>query len=468
MRFYHGKDRKQHFWVKKLLKLYAVIDIEGTGGKYNEESIIEIAIFLFDGQKIVDQFITLVNPEKPIQPFVEKLTGITSKMVRRAPKFHEIAKRIVKITEGAIFVAHNVEFDYRILRLEFSRLGYPFEMRTLDTIHLSEMLIPGLSSYGLEKMCHELGINNSHRHRADGDALATVQLLKVLLEKDSKKIISRFTHNNTTEHDFPFQSQTENLENSTGIYYLFNVEGKVIYIGKSRNLRNEINKHFLPTSLEAQKIQDQINSLQVEETGSKVISSIKYYVEVKKNNPTYTSLPKKLMPYGLFIKEQRKKIQTFRVRAIRKGDKPVLMAHSEEVLLKVMGRIAFECEIDLSQYVPSTIFNKVKELFPPLGAPYKPKRKRVWRTILKETIYPDSTFLLLDKGRQPHEKSFVVFEKRKAIGYGFFELQSQVDTLDKVKLIMTPIKEDVFIKSVLFERFQGVRKAEIMTIKNPK
>jgi len=118
--------------------LYTILDIETTGGKFNEEGITEIAIYKFDGHTVVDQFISLVNPEKEIQPFVVKLTGINNKMLQNAPKFYEIAKRILEITKDATLVAHNTSFDYRILRTEFDRLGYDFTRNTLCTVELSK------------------------------------------------------------------------------------------------------------------------------------------------------------------------------------------------------------------------------------------------------------------------------------------------------------------------------------------
>ena len=89
--------------------MYAILDIETTGGKFNEEGITEIAIYKFDGQNTVDRFISLVNPEKEIQEFVVKLTGINNKMLRNAPKFYEVAKRIVEITKDCILVAHHLQ-----------------------------------------------------------------------------------------------------------------------------------------------------------------------------------------------------------------------------------------------------------------------------------------------------------------------------------------------------------------------
>ena len=161
--------------------MYAIIDVETTGGKFYDEGITEIAIYKFDGEKIVDQFISLVNPEKKIQPFVEKLTGINSKMLINAPKFFEIAKRIIEITEDCIIVAHNINFDYRILNIEFSRLGFKFNKATLCTVELSTSLIPKLPSYKLGKLVKSLGIPIKNRHRAFGDAKATVLLFKLLM-----------------------------------------------------------------------------------------------------------------------------------------------------------------------------------------------------------------------------------------------------------------------------------------------
>ena len=171
--------------------MYAILDIETTGGKYNEEGITEIAIYKFDGNEVVDQFISLINPERDIQPFVVKLTGINNKMLRNAPKFYEVAKRIIEITEDCILVAHNAEFDYRILSLEFERLGFDYQKKTICTVQLSQELIPDQESYSLGKLTKSLGIPISNRHRASGDAFATVKLFKKLLDKDiEKKVVS--------------------------------------------------------------------------------------------------------------------------------------------------------------------------------------------------------------------------------------------------------------------------------------
>ena len=182
---------------------YAIIDVETTGSSPYNGKITEIAIFIYNGSVIIDSFCTLVNPECGIPWNITKLTGITNEMVESAPKFYEIAKRIVEITANTTFVAHNVSFDYSFVREEFKRLGYDYKRKTLCTVHLSRKLIPGLRSYSLGNICQDLNISIEGRHRAGGDALATVQLFK--------KILSQ---NETVDHDL-FSSRKGNLTEET-------------------------------------------------------------------------------------------------------------------------------------------------------------------------------------------------------------------------------------------------------------
>ena len=229
--------------IKKNI-LYSIVDVETTGGKFNEEGITEIAIYKFDGIKIVDQFISLLNPEIPIQPFVQQLTGINNKMLSNAPKFFQVAKRVLEITENTILVAHNSSFDYRMLKIEFDRLGYEFSIPQLCTVSLSKKLIPEMASYKLGKLVKSLGIPISNRHRASGDALATVELFKLLLIKDSNKDIVNAIIKKK-ESNIKFVTITKDLKNITGIYYIYNELGQIIYIGKSKNIKNRVNQHLI-------------------------------------------------------------------------------------------------------------------------------------------------------------------------------------------------------------------------------
>jgi DNA polymerase-3 subunit epsilon len=267
--------------------MYTIVDIESTGGKFNEESIIEVAAYKFDGTSIKDQFISLVNPQRDIHPYVEKLTGITSKMVKTAPKFHEIAKRIVEITSDSILVAHNAQFDYRILQLEFKRLGYEFSMKSLCTVILSQELLPDQESYKLGRLSRSLGIPLKDRHRASGDALATVELFKILLEKDIKQNIIK-----KSIVEFPgesmnslFKDTIENLNNEVGVFYIYNKHKKLIYIDYSKDIKNKVVKLFTSKKFIPKYVQNNFKSIKVHKTGNISISVIKALNEIRSLKP---------------------------------------------------------------------------------------------------------------------------------------------------------------------------------------
>jgi len=279
--------------------LYAIIDIETTGGKFNEEGITEIAIHKFDGVDIIDSFVSLVNPEKEIQPFVVNLTGINNKMLRNAPKFYEVAKRIVEITKDCVLVAHNASFDYRILRTEFRRLGYDFDIPTLCTVELSKIIIPDLESYSLGKLCRNIGIPVSDRHRANGDAIATVKLLQLLLQKDKDKIIVKETIKSGNKRDLSKKLLTllEDLPLETGIFYLHRYNGDIIFIGKGKNIKKEVNKIFLRSSNRSRTLLKEMSTVSFDLTGSELIAQLKFNDEIENHKPRYNKKIKTKIQY---------------------------------------------------------------------------------------------------------------------------------------------------------------------------
>lgn len=164
--------------------MFSIIDIETTGNSYKFGKITEIAIYQHNGQEVTDSYSTLINPEMDIPYFITELTGIDNNMIKDAPKFYEVAKIIVEMTMGRTFVAHNASFDYKFIKEEFARLGYNYDRKTMCTVKLSRKLLPGHGSYSLGKLCADLGIEIDGRHRAAGDALATVKLFDILLKKN--------------------------------------------------------------------------------------------------------------------------------------------------------------------------------------------------------------------------------------------------------------------------------------------
>ncbi len=336
--------------------MYAILDVETTGGKYDEEGITEIAIYRFDGEKIIDQFISLINPEKEIQPFVIKLTGINNKMLRNSPKFYEVAKRIIEITENSILVAHNAGFDYRILQTEFRRLSFAFERKTLCTIKLSKILLPEQSSFSLGKLVSNLGIPFTNQHRANADAKATLKLFQLLLEKDSKKIILKKNIQNLTPNKIPskYIEIIDKLPSEMGVYYIHNKKNEIIYIGKSNNIKKRVLGHLTGIKKKAQEIQKAIFHVTFALTGGELISLLKQQNEIKVNTPIYNRGMKiRLFPMGI----------------------------------------------------------RIDSLYE----------------------YPFKNFLLIDKGREKGEFSFVYIKNNKFLGYGYYELNHQIKTKDQIE-----------------------------------
>ena len=390
--------------------MYSILDVETTGGKFNEEGITEIAIYRFDGEKIVDQFVSLINPEIPIQPFVQQLTGINDKMLINAPKFFQIAKRILEITENSILVAHNSSFDYRMLKIEFERLGYQFNISQLCTVKLSKKLIPDLKSYKLGNLVKNLGIPISNRHRASGDALATVELFKLLLLKDNEKIIvnSLITETKSSSKN-KWQKLINKLPNDVGIYYFHDQNGKIIYIGKSNNIKNRVNQHLTGKSKKSLNIQLEAFDITFERTGSELIALLKENTEIKKHKPKFNKLLKKIIKkFCLEICENFE------------GDKYLRICHYDDTINYL------ECYSSLKTANNRLEFFKKKY---ELSDSIKKNHINI-NLLIKDLSYKFKNMLLVDKGRDIDEKSVIVVKNNNYIGYGFFTLNHQISNFD--------------------------------------
>ena len=431
--------------------MYAILDIETTGGKYNEEGITEIAIYKFDGHTVIDQFISLLNPEREIQPFVVNLTGINSNMLRNAPKFYEVAKRIVEITNDCILVAHNAQFDYRILRTEFKRLGFEYERKSLCTVELSKHLIPGQTSYSLGKLVRSLGIPVADRHRASGDALATVKLFKILLDKDSNKnIIKESIRLNPKYQLEPRHLDIlDDLPTITGVYYIHNSKGDIIYIGKSNNIKKRINQHFTSTNQKSKKIQSQVYAVTYEATGSELVALLKESEEIKRNKPIFNrALRRSVFTHALYsfvdekkylnlkidIADGRKKpITTF---SNRQSGKSFITKAVEEYNLcqKLTGiyKTKTSCfNYDIKSCNGACVQEEASELY----------NKRV-QSLIDKNSYSQKNMVIIDKGRAIDERSAILIENGVFKGIGFFNLNYQINNIAVLESIITPMQNN--------------------------
>lgn len=424
--------------------VYAVIDIETTGGQYNKEGITEIAIYKFDGNQIVDQFISLVNPEIQIQPFVVKLTGINNAMLRLAPKFYEIAKRIVEITQDCVIIAHNAEFDYRVIRNEFRRLGYDFKRQTLCTVELSQKLIPDMKSYSLGKLVHSLGIPITDRHRANGDALATLKLFELLLSKDHGKTIMQSMIKSDLKIGLhpKFLDIVDSVPPSAGIYYIHNEQGEIIFISKSKNIKKQVLQHFTTESLTSKKIQQEIYTVTFEKTGNELIALLKENEEIAINKPKYNKITRKrIFPYSLYLKTNLKGYLFLSIEKTDGRKRNTMAFTSPNEAQKFIDKIYKATDIKFfTTFVNAKKSKKITsetffENWNESCDEYNTKLLQLFSMYDIDT----KNLIISDKGRKIEEKSAVILEQGQLKGYCFYDLNFRINSPERIDSNLIPI-----------------------------
>lgn len=326
--------------------MYSVVDIETTGNGYKGQKITEISVFLFDGEKIIDEFTSLVNPEQAIPYFITNLTGITEAMVRTAPKFYEIAKKIAEITKDAIFVAHNVNFDYNIIRDEFKSLGFDFKRKKLCTVRLSRKIIPGLSSYSLGNICTAEGIEIAARHRAKGDAEATVELFRRLLKRDDNFTINSFLNAKSREATLPpllDKKVVDKLPERHGVYYFKNEQKEVIYVGKANNIKQRVISHFYDKKKKEITMCLETADISYTETGSELIALLHESSEIKHLYPKFNRAQRKAgEAVGLFSYEDQKGIVHLAFNRLKLTPNPLMKFYSMAACRSMLEKV---CEV---------------------------------------------------------------------------------------------------------------------------
>lgn len=430
--------------------MYAILDIETTGGKYNEEGITEIAIYKFDGHEVVDQFASLVNPERPIQPFVVNLTGINNEMLRQAPKFYEIAKRIIEITNGCIMVAHNALFDNRILTTEFDRLGYRFEKETLCTVELAKKLIPDMPSYSLGKLVRSLGIPLTDRHRAQGDAKATVALFKLLLAKDtSKEIISETLRKEQPSLLKPKLLEiVENIPSETGIYYMHDEAGNILYIGKDKNIKKRLTQHFTAENRKSKILQREVKAVTFEKTGNELIASLKEAEELKQHKPPYNrGLGKMLFTHQLVSFTDTKGYLNLKIVPADGRKKSIITFSNYQLAVSLLLKIAEDYKLCLHLVgLPNTANDCIicVTKCPSISTKTEISTEYNQRVeaFIKERSLQNKNMLIIDRGREIDERSVVWIENGKYRGYGYYSLNHQINNPEILKSILNPVQHN--------------------------
>jgi len=434
--------------------LYAIIDIETTGGQPSQDRITEIAIFIHDGHQIVDKYNTLINPERPIPYFITQLTGITDAMVQDAPKFHEVARDIVKFTEDKIFVAHNVRFDYSFLKKEFADLGYTYQRKTLCTVRLSRSLMPGLPSYSLGKLCKSINIDLKLRHRAIGDAEATAVLFDRLLkinqkeitpteetEKESKKVLSNAVKTSLLPPSIT-KEQVNALPDAAGVYYFYDSDGQIIYVGKSINIRKRIIQHFNIDykSNKSIEFKNRIADITYELTGSELVALLYESDQIKKIKPQYNRQQRRsVFSSGiyLYVDENGYKCLTF--------DK----VNTERVPLIALDNHFKSKNFLFHKVEKYNLCQKLSGLYKSNGACFdyqvhqckgaclglespEDYNARVDAAI-ESFSFEHENFVVIGKGREAGERTVVCIENGRYLGFGFIDESFSANNLQDFK-----------------------------------
>ncbi len=441
--------------------MYAVVDIETTGGYAAAHGITEIAIHIHNGYEVIETFETLINPNQHIPFHIETLTGIKNEMVANAPNFSEVAERIYQLLHDKVFVAHNVNFDYSFVRHHLEAAGYQLISKKLCTVRLSRKLFPGFPSYSLGKLCNSLNVPLNNRHRAGGDTTATAILLGMLLEKDTDGLIATTLKKSSKEQTLPpnlNRSEIDKLPNTPGVYYFKNEKGKVVYVGKAKQLKKRVCTHFSghSISLQRQSFLKDIHSIDFQTCGTELIAFILEAAEIKKLWPENNRAMKRFeQKYSLYQFEDQKGYIRLGIDKFRKNT-DVLYSFNNLLeghqLLRDLAKEHRLCEklCFIQAKKQSCSLHATGEC---LGACVGEESVALYnfrvKRAIKELHNLLPSFALIDEGRAEDEKSCLWVEKGKFYGMGYISGYVDLEDVENLKSVITPYPSNDYIMNLI-------------------
>ena len=443
--------------------MYAIVDIETTGGYAANNAITEVAIVLHDGNREVKRYETLVNPAMTIPRYVQALTGINDDMVADAPYFNEIAPFVHEWLKDAVFIAHNVNFDYSFLKHQLKACGLDLDSKKLCTIRLSRKVFPGAPSYSLGNICQHLGISIPNRHRAGGDADATVCLFEKILQAGGLEHIRGMLKINSKEQYLPVNlpaEQLARLPETPGVYYFHDQKGKVIYVGKASNVRRRVHSHFSNNKPGRQKQEflRNIYSISHETTGTELMAYLLECIEIKRLWPAYNRSLKRFEPtYGLYVYEDRNGYSRLIVERTKKQLLPIytfsLLIEGHNLLRKLVRewhlcpKLCFiqtggdPCE-GIREH---SCFGACEQKEP--VAEYNNRVEEAITALIQSL----PSFTLLDEGRHPEEKSCILVEKGRFYGMGYLPVDSNIPDSVELKNYLTRYPENDYMRGLVYQ-----------------
>lgn len=453
---------------------YAIVDIETTGGHAEANGITEIAIYLHNGEHITHEWQSLVKPDIPIPPFIERYTGITNQMVTDAPHFGQIAPIVHQLLSHSIFVAHNVNFDYSFIKYQLAQHGFILNTQKLCTVRLSRSLFPGYASYSLGNICNAKLIPINNRHRAAGDAFATVKLFEKLLEADTANLIENTLKRGTKTYSLPPNlpvAEFDALPKLPGVYYLRNQAGDPIYIGKAKNIKSRFIAHFSSKKESAQKQHFYREVFHVSFTvcPTELIALMLESIEIKKHWPKYNRALKSLdFSFGLFSYEDRAGYLRLAIERVRKNTLPLRTFKSQQEALLYLNTL-MQKHMLCGKYCLVNTSTKPCSAFENLlfckGAceqkeSVKTYNKRVRAAIL--SMKENLSYAILDKSTYADQKSCILVHKGIFWGFGEVPIEMEIRTPQQLKKVLKPYPNNHFIDRVVATTY--IQKPDLIQI----
>jgi DNA polymerase-3 subunit epsilon len=440
--------------------MYAIVDIETTGGYAAANGITEISIHIFDGEKVIEQFETLINPNQAIPRYIQAFTGITNEMVQDAPTFEDVAEKIYTILQGNIFVAHSVNFDYSFIKNHLEFYGYTLNTRKLCTVRLSRQIFPGLPSYSLGKLCQSLDIELKNRHRAGGDASATVILFEKLLANDSKNIITSSLQRNSKEQVLPPNVPRQHfnqLPSCPGVYYFHDNKDKVVYVGKAKNIKKRVNSHFSNNSdsKQRQNFLRHTYAISFKSCATELMASILEAAEIKRLWPIFNQAQKQQEEvFGIFLYEDQKGYLRLAIDKKRRHSTPICSFNYKvdvhNFLKKLISRFNLCPRLCFIQSDNEKCVGIIEEYC--FGAcesleAATPYNERVYQAI--ESLKERPSYIVFDKGLEESQLSCIMVEKGSLVGMGYISQELKEERPETIKQCLQPLKENAVIRQLL-------------------
>lgn len=433
--------------------MYAIVDIETTGGYASAHGITEIAVFVHDGARVVKRFETLINPQQDIPRYITALTGISNEMVEDAPVFDEIADKLFELLEGTVFVAHNVNFDYSFIRHHLKQSGYDLTSKKLCTVRLGRRVFPGLPSYSLGNLCRSLKIDIEHRHRAGGDAKATVKLFEFMLAQGAQAHIDQMLRKTSAEQWLPLnldKTFIDKLPGRPGVYYFHNNKDKIIYVGKAVNLKKRVSSHFTQNDPDPkrQNFIRNVYKISYKQCATELEAIVLESTEIKRLWPRYNKSQKQpAQRFALYSFEDNRGYLRLAIDK-KKKNLPSLynfnLLHEGLVMLRKMVD-EFElnaklCFLDKTPFTQS----EQQELDPP------PLYNSKFNKAIESLTASLPTFALVDEGIREGEKLCLLVERGNFWGMGYIPESFSLASTAELKHLLNPYADNDYIRNSIY------------------